>query len=84
MYVCWVAMSLLSPKVNSKKMKAEKKAASIFYILKNVKNNRGYKLSDGRFTLLIIPSLYPNPGLFEGQPWQTGRAEMYLSCDLLT
>lgn len=58
MYVCWVAMSLLSPKFNSKKMKAEKKAASIFYILKNVKNNRGYKLSDG------IPSLYPNPGLF--------------------
>lgn len=46
-------------------MKAEKKAASIFCFLKNIKNNRGYKLSDV-VHLLIIPSLYPNPGLFEG------------------
>ena len=57
-------MFLLSPKFNSKKMKVEKKADSIFCILKNVENNSGFKLSDGWFTLLIIPGLYPNSKLF--------------------
>ena len=48
----------------AKKMKVEKKAESIFCILKNVENNRGFKLSDGWFPLLIIPGLYPNSRLF--------------------